>query len=120
MSIYKDEIFGPVLSVVRVETYEQDLALVNEQEFRNGAQYLPVTATPHVISRRALVSSMIGVNVPIPVPAAYHSFGGWKRSLFGDHHMHGPEGVRFFTRLKTITQRWPSGIKEGAEFRSLY
>ena len=116
MSIYKDEIFGPVLSVVRVKTYEEALTLVNEHEFGNGAAIFTRDGdTARDFSSRARIG-MIGVNVPIPVPAAYHSFGGWKRSLFGDHHMHGPEGVRFFTRLKTITQRWPSGIKEGAEF----
>lgn len=116
MSIYKDEIFGPVLSVVRVNTYEEALQLVNDHEFGNGAAIFTRDGdTARDFSTRARIG-MIGVNVPIPVPTAYHSFGGWKRSLFGDHHMHGPEGVRFFTRLKTVTQRWPSGIKEGAEF----
>lgn len=116
MSIYKDEIFDSVLSVVRVGTYEQALALVNEHEFGNGAAILTRGGdTTRDFTTRARIG-MIGVNVPITVPAAHHSFGGWKRSLFGDHHMHGPERVSFFTRLKTITQRWPSGIKEGAEF----
>jgi malonate-semialdehyde dehydrogenase (acetylating)/methylmalonate-semialdehyde dehydrogenase len=116
MSIYKEEIFGPVLSVVRVDTYEEALKLVNEHEFGNGtAIFTRDGDTARDFTSRVKIG-MVGVNVPIPVPAAYHSFGGWKRSLFGDHHMHGPEGVRFFTRQKTITQRWPSGIKEGADF----
>jgi malonate-semialdehyde dehydrogenase (acetylating) / methylmalonate-semialdehyde dehydrogenase len=116
MSIYKDEIFGPVLSVVRVDNYEQALQLVNDHEFGNGtAIFTRDGDTARDFTHRVKIG-MVGVNVPIPVPTAYHSFGGWKRSLFGDHHMHGPEGVRFFTRQKTITQRWPSGIKEGADF----
>ena len=116
MSIYTDEIFGPVLSVVRVKDYEQALALVNDHEYGNGAAIF----TRDGDSARDFVSrariGMIGVNVPIPVPVSYYSFGGWKRSLFGDHHIHGMEGVRFYTRLKTVTSRWPSGIRGGAEF----
>lgn len=116
MSIYKDEIFGPVLSVVRVDSYEDALTLVNEHEFGNGAAIFTRDGDAARDFTSRVQIGMVGVNVPIPVPTAYHSFGGWKRSLFGDHHMHGPEGVRFFTRQKTITQRWPSGIKEGADF----
>ncbi|MCP5151150.1 MAG: CoA-acylating methylmalonate-semialdehyde dehydrogenase [Ectothiorhodospiraceae bacterium] len=116
MSIYKEEIFGPVLSVVRAKDYEAALGLVNDHEFGNGAAIFTRDgdAARDFTSRCQI--GMVGVNVPIPVPTAYHSFGGWKRSLFGDHHMHGPEGVRFFTRLKTITARWPSGIRAGADF----
>jgi malonate-semialdehyde dehydrogenase (acetylating)/methylmalonate-semialdehyde dehydrogenase len=116
MKIYREEIFGPVLSVVRVRDYEEALGLVNEHEYGNGAAIFTRDGdSARDFARRARIG-MVGVNVPIPVPTAYHSFGGWKRSLFGDHHMHGPEGVRFFTRMKTITSRWPSGIRAGADF----
>ncbi len=116
MRIYREEIFGPVLSVVRVNDYEQALALVNEHEYGNGAAIFTRDGDAARDFQTRAAIGMIGVNVPIPVPSAYYSFGGWKRSLFGDHFMHGPEGVRFFTRLKTITARWPSGIREGAQF----
>ena len=116
MSIYTDEIFGPVLSVVRAKSYEEALSLVNDHEYGNGAAIFTRDGdTARDFTTRARIG-MIGVNVPIPVPSAFHSFGGWKRSLFGDHYMHGPEGVRFYTRLKTITQRWPSGARERADF----
>jgi malonate-semialdehyde dehydrogenase (acetylating)/methylmalonate-semialdehyde dehydrogenase len=116
MTVYREEIFGPVLGVVRTESYEDALALVNDHEYGNGAAIFTRDGdAARDFTHRAKIG-MVGVNVPIPVPAAYHSFGGWKRSLFGDHHMHGPEGVRFYTRLKTITSRWPSGIRQGAEF----
>lgn len=116
MSIYKDEIFGPVLSVVRVREYEDALKLINDHEYGNGAAIFTRDGdTARDFSNRVRIG-MVGINVPIPVPVAYHSFGGWKRSLFGDHHIYGMEGVRFNTRLKTITARWPSGIKEGAVF----
>jgi malonate-semialdehyde dehydrogenase (acetylating)/methylmalonate-semialdehyde dehydrogenase len=116
MRIYKEEIFGPVLSVVRANSYEEALKLVNDHEYGNGAAIFTRDGDcARNFTTRARIG-MVGVNVPIPVPVAYHSFGGWKRSLFGDHHIHGPEGVRFYTRLKTITARWPSGIKDGAEF----
>ena len=116
MDVYREEIFGPVLGVVRAQSYEDALELVNTHEYGNGAAIFTRDGdAARDFTHRAKIG-MIGVNVPIPVPAAYHSFGGWKRSLFGDHHMHGPEGVRFYTRLKTITSRWPSGIREGAEF----
>ncbi len=116
MSIYTDEIFGPVLAVVRAENYESAIDLINNHEYGNGTAIFTQDgdAARNFCSRIKI--GMVGVNVPIPVPVAYHSFGGWKRSLFGDHHIHGMEGVRFFTRLKTITARWPSGIKEGAVF----
>ena len=116
MSIYTDEIFGPVLSLVRAKSYEEALTLVNDHEYGNGAAIFTRDGdTARDFTTRARIG-MIGVNVPIPVPSAFHSFGGWKRSLFGDHYMHGPEGVRFYTRLKTITQRWPSGLREQADF----
>jgi malonate-semialdehyde dehydrogenase (acetylating)/methylmalonate-semialdehyde dehydrogenase len=116
MSIYTDEIFGPVLCVVRVEDYDTAIDLVNDHEYGNGAAIFTRDGdAARDFASRAQIG-MIGINVPIPVPVAYHSFGGWKRSLFGDHHIHGMEGVRFYTRLKTMTSRWPSGIREGAEF----
>ena len=116
MSIYKDEIFGPVLAIVRTNDYEEALRLVNDHEYGNGAAIFTRDGdAARDFSTRAKIG-MIGINVPIPVPVAYHSFGGWKRSLFGDHHIHGMEGVRFYTRLKPMTARWPSGIKDGAEF----
>jgi malonate-semialdehyde dehydrogenase (acetylating) / methylmalonate-semialdehyde dehydrogenase len=116
MSIYNQEIFGPVLSVVRSESYEQAVEMINAHEYGNGtAIFTRDGDTARDFSNRVRIG-MVGVNVPIPVPVAYHSFGGWKRSLFGDHYVHGMEGVRFNTRLKTITQRWPEGIKEGAVF----
>ena len=116
MRIYQEEIFGPVLSVVRAKDYEEALGLVNSHEYGNGAAIFTRDGDAARDFTTRCRIGMVGVNVPIPVPTAYHSFGGWKRSLFGDHHMHGPEGVRFFTRMKTITSRWPSGIREGAAF----
>ena len=116
MKIYKEEIFGPVLSVVRVKNFDEALKLVNDHEFGNGASIFTRDGNAgRTFSSKAKIG-MIGVNIPIPVPVAFHSFGGWKRSMFGDQHMHGPEGVRFYTKLKTITSRWPSGKKLGAEF----
>ncbi|TDQ84466.1 malonate-semialdehyde dehydrogenase (acetylating)/methylmalonate-semialdehyde dehydrogenase [Dongia mobilis] len=116
MKIYKEEIFGPVLSVVRVPDYAAAVKLVNDHEFGNGTAIFTRDgdAARDFVSRIRI--GMVGVNVPIPVPMAFNSFGGWKRSLFGDHHMHGLEGIRFFTRLKTVTARWPTGIRSGAEF----
>ncbi len=116
MDIYKDEIFGPVLSVVRTNDYEDAVRLVNDHEYGNGAAIFTRDGDAARDFTSRVNIGMVGVNVPIPVPVAYHSFGGWKRSLFGDHHLHGMEGVRFFTRLKTMTTRWPSGIRTGAEF----
>ena len=117
MKIYKEEIFGPVLSVVRANNYEEALNLVNEHPFGNGTT---IYTSDGEVSRNFTTNcniGMVGVNVPIPVPMAYHSFGGWKQSLFGDHSMHGMEGVRFYTKLKTVTSRWPVSIKSGAEFK---
>jgi malonate-semialdehyde dehydrogenase (acetylating)/methylmalonate-semialdehyde dehydrogenase len=116
MRIYKEEIFGPVLAVMRAKNYEDALQLVNAHEFGNGtAIFTRDGDAARDFAHRAAIG-MVGINVPIPVPMAFHSFGGWKRSLFGDHHMHGPEGVRFYTRMKTITSRWPTGLRAGAEF----
>ena len=116
MRIYRDEIFGPVLSVVRTRDYEGALKLVNDNEYGNGvAIFTRDGDAARDFAARANIG-MVGVNVPIPVPVAYHSFGGWKRSLFGDVHMHGAEGVRFYTKLKYVTSRWPSGIRKGADY----
>lgn len=116
MRIYREEIFGPVLSIVRAAHFEEALALVDSHEFGNGcAIFTREGDAAREFAARVKVG-MVGINVPIPVPLAFHSFGGWKASLFGDHHMHGPEGVRFYTRAKAVTQRWPAGIRSGAEF----
>jgi malonate-semialdehyde dehydrogenase (acetylating)/methylmalonate-semialdehyde dehydrogenase len=116
MTIYQDEIFGPVLCVVRVPDMAAAIELINAHEFGNGvALFTSDGNTAREFSRRIEVG-MVGVNVPIPVPMAWHSFGGWKRSLFGDTHIYGEEGVRFYTRYKSIMQRWPATISKGAEF----
>ncbi len=116
MKIYKEEIFGPVLSVVRAENFDEALALVNNHEYGNGVSIFTRDGdVGRTFSSKAKIG-MVGINIPIPVPMAFHSFGGWKRSLFGDQHMHGPEGVRFYTKLKTITSRWPDGLKSDPEF----
>ena len=116
MRIYKEEIFGPVLSVVRVKDFESAVKLINNHEYGNGVSLY----TRDGDSARTFVNKiqvgMVGINIPIPVPMAFHSFGGWKRSLFGDQHMHGMEGVRFYNKLKTVTSRWPSGIRSNPEF----
>ena len=116
MSIYTDEIFGPVVCIVRAGDYEEALRLPNDHEYGNGvAIFTRDGDTARDFVSRVQVG-MIGVNVPIPVPVAYHSFGGWKRSGFGDLNQHGPTSIQFYTKVKTITERWPSGIKDGAEF----
>ena len=116
MSIYTDEIFGPVLSILRAKSYEEAVGLINDHEYGNGTAIFTRDGDAARDFSHKIQIGMVGVNVPIPVPMAFHSFGGWKRSFFGDHTMHGPEGVRFFTRLKTVTTRWPSGIRSGAVF----
>jgi malonate-semialdehyde dehydrogenase (acetylating)/methylmalonate-semialdehyde dehydrogenase len=116
MRIYKEEIFGPVLSIVRVKNFEEALSLVNEHEFGNGVTIFTRDGDSGRTFTSKVQVGMVGINIPIPVPMAFHSFGGWKRSLFGDQHMHGPEGVRFYTKLKTITSRWPSGLRSDPEF----
>jgi malonate-semialdehyde dehydrogenase (acetylating)/methylmalonate-semialdehyde dehydrogenase len=116
MTIYTDEIFGPVLCVVRVPDLDAAIHLVNVHRFGNGGAIF--TASGEAADRffKRVQVGMVGINVPIPVPMAFYSFGGWKGSLFGDHFMHGPEGVRFFTRMKTVTSRWPRGASAGASF----
>jgi malonate-semialdehyde dehydrogenase (acetylating)/methylmalonate-semialdehyde dehydrogenase len=116
MAIYKTEIFGPVLSVARAGSYEEAADLVNGNEYGNGAAIFTRDGDTARAFAASIEAGMVGINVPIPVPVAYHSFGGWKRSLFGDHAVYGPEGVHFYTRLKTVTARWPTGIRGGAEF----
>ena len=116
MRIYKEEIFGPVLSVVRVKDFESAVKLVNDHEFGNGTSIYTRDGDVGRTFASKIKIGMVGINIPIPVPVAYHSFGGWKRSLFGDQHMHGTEGVRFYTKLKTITSQWPSGIRLDPEF----
>ncbi|MDP1732135.1 MAG: CoA-acylating methylmalonate-semialdehyde dehydrogenase [Devosia sp.] len=116
MKIYRDEIFGPVLSVVRAGTYQDAVDLIHGHEYANGTAIFTRDGDAAREFADKIEVGMVGINVPIPVPVAYHSFGGWKRSLFGDHSIYGPEGVHFYTRLKTVTTRWPAGIKEGAEF----
>ncbi|MED5812692.1 CoA-acylating methylmalonate-semialdehyde dehydrogenase [Mycolicibacterium sp. 050232] len=116
MSIYTDEIFGPVLCIVRAHDYEEALKLPSEHEYGNGVAIFTRDgdAARDFVSRVQV--GMVGVNVPIPVPVAYHTFGGWKRSGFGDLNQHGPHSILFYTKTKTVTERWPSGIKDGAEF----
>ncbi|QTL05805.1 CoA-acylating methylmalonate-semialdehyde dehydrogenase [Aquabacter sp. L1I39] len=116
MRIYKEEIFGPVLSVVRVPGFDDALKLVNEHEYGNGAAIFTRDGDAARAFDYGVQAGMVGINVPIPVPIAYHSFGGWKRSIFGDRNVYGLEGVGFYTRLKTTTARWPGGVRTGAEF----
>ena len=116
MRIYKEEIFGPVLSVVRAKDFDEALNLINDHEFGNGTSIYTRDGDAGRTFANKIKVGMVGINIPIPVPVAFHSFGGWKRSLFGDQHMHGPEGVRFYTKLKTITSRWPSGVRSDPEF----
>jgi len=116
MRIYKEEIFGPVLSMVRTKSFDEAAKLVDQHEFGNGVAIFTRDGDAARDFASRTQTGMVGINVPIPVPMAFHSFGGWKRSLFGDTSMHGPEGVRFYTRLKTVTARWPTGIRAGAEF----
>ncbi|HQR49172.1 MAG TPA: CoA-acylating methylmalonate-semialdehyde dehydrogenase [Steroidobacteraceae bacterium] len=116
MRIYREEIFGPVLCVVRLPDLAAATRLVNEHEFGNGTAIFTASGEAARTYTQGVQCGMVGVNVPIPVPMAFHSFGGWKRSLFGPLHVHGPDGVRFYTRLKTVTQRWPTAQREGAQF----
>ena len=116
MRIYKEEIFGPVLSVIRAKDFQEATELVNDHEYGNGVSIFTRDGDAARTFSSKIKVGMVGINIPIPVPMAFHSFGGWKRSLFGDQHMHGPEGVRFYTKLKTITSRWPSGIRTNPEF----
>lgn len=116
MSIYKEEIFGPVLSVVRSDSFDAAVEMVNDHEYGNGTAIFTRDGDAARSYADRIEVGMVGINVPIPVPVAYHSFGGWKRSIFGDHGTYGMEGVRFYTRLKTVTSRWPTGVRSGAQF----
>ena len=116
MRIYKEEIFGPVLSVVRAKDFEEALRLANEHEFGNGVSIFTRDGDAAREFANRVQAGMVGVNVPIPVPLAFYSFGGWKNSAFGDLNQHGTDGVRFYTRTKTVTSRWPAGIRKGAQF----
>jgi malonate-semialdehyde dehydrogenase (acetylating)/methylmalonate-semialdehyde dehydrogenase len=115
MKIYQEEIFGPVLGVIRAKDFATALSLINEHEYGNGTSIFTRDGDTARAFATSVQAGMVGINVPIPVPMAFHSFGGWKRSLFGDHAVHGMEGVRFYTRLKTITARWPTGIRTGVD-----
>jgi malonate-semialdehyde dehydrogenase (acetylating)/methylmalonate-semialdehyde dehydrogenase len=116
MRIYKEEIFGPVLSCVRVKDFAAAVDLVNGHEFGNGVSCFTRDGNVAREFSRRIQVGMVGINVPIPVPMAWHGFGGWKKSLFGDMHAYGEEGVRFYTKQKSIMQRWPESIGQGAEF----
>jgi malonate-semialdehyde dehydrogenase (acetylating)/methylmalonate-semialdehyde dehydrogenase len=116
MRIYKEEIFGPVLSVVRAKNYDEAVRLPSEHEYGNGVAIFTRDGDAARDFTSRVNVGMVGVNVPIPVPLAYYTFGGWKQSGFGDLNQHGPDSIRFYTKTKTVTSRWPSGIKEGAEF----
>ena len=116
MKIYNEEIFGPVLSIVRVKDFEEAIKIINNHEYGNGVSIFTREGDAARSFSSRIKVGMVGINIPIPVPMAFHSFGGWKRSLFGDHHMHGMEGIRFYTKLKTITSRWPTGIKDNNNF----
>ncbi len=116
MRIYREEIFGPVLCVARAGDYNQAIDMVNNHEYGNGVAIFTRDGDAAREFAARIDVGMVGINVPIPVPVAYHSFGGWNRSLFGDHAIYGPEGIHFYTRLKTVTARWPTGIRSGAEY----
>jgi malonate-semialdehyde dehydrogenase (acetylating)/methylmalonate-semialdehyde dehydrogenase len=116
MRIYQEEIFGPVLCVVRVDSYDEAVDLINAHVYGNGVSIFTRDGDAARNFVQSIQVGMVGVNIPIPVPMAFHSFGGWKQSLFGDHHIYGPEGIRFYTRMKAVTQRWHTGIRKGADF----
>jgi malonate-semialdehyde dehydrogenase (acetylating) / methylmalonate-semialdehyde dehydrogenase len=116
MRIYKEEIFGPVLSCVRVDDFATAVQIINDHEFGNGVSCFTSDGNVAREFARQIQVGMVGINVPIPVPMAWHGFGGWKRSLFGDMHAYGEEGVRFYTKQKSVMQRWPQSIAKGAEF----
>jgi malonate-semialdehyde dehydrogenase (acetylating)/methylmalonate-semialdehyde dehydrogenase len=117
MTCYLEEIFGPVLLVMRVNSMEEAMSLINDHEYGNGTCIFTRDGEAARYFSDNILVGMVGINVPLPVPVSYHSFGGWKRSLFGDLGAYGPDSVRFYTRRKTITQRWPSaGVREGTQF----
>ena len=114
MEVYREEIFGPVLSVLRAGTVDEAIDLINANPYGNGTAVFTSYGGSARKFVRGVKVGMIGVNVPVPVPMAYHSFGGWKNSLFGEHHVHGPDGVRFHTRAKVVTTRWPEEEKDAS------
>jgi malonate-semialdehyde dehydrogenase (acetylating)/methylmalonate-semialdehyde dehydrogenase len=114
MTVYTDEIFGPVLCVVRVPTLDAAIELINTSSYANGTAIFTRSGQAARTFQRKVQVGMIGINVPIPVPMAFYSFGGWKDSLFGDHHIHGPEGIRFYTQAKAVTTRWPDDAQDPA------
>lgn len=116
MRIHSEEIFGPVLGIVRVASHEEGIALINSHHFANGVSIFTRDGDAARSFVQKIEVGMVGVNIPIPVPMAFHSFGGWKQSLFGDHHIYGPESIRFYTRVKAVTQRWHTGLSAGADF----
>ncbi|WP_341760403.1 CoA-acylating methylmalonate-semialdehyde dehydrogenase [Candidatus Endowatersipora endosymbiont of Watersipora subatra] len=116
MRAYKDEIFGPVLSIIRRNSYQEAIDLIHGHKYANGTAIFTRDGDTGRNFSQDIEVGMVGINVPIPVPMAFHSFGGWKSSIWGDHHMHGMEGVRFYTRIKTTTTRWPTGIREDSQF----
>jgi malonate-semialdehyde dehydrogenase (acetylating)/methylmalonate-semialdehyde dehydrogenase len=116
MDIYKEEIFGPVLTTVRVADYEAAIKLIHNNQYANGVAIFTRDGDAARDFVNRIEVGMVGINVPIPVPVGYHSFGGWKKSLFGSHHIYGPDTIHFYTRLKAVTSRWPTGIKAGAQF----
>ncbi len=116
MRIYKEEIFGPVLTMTRVDSFDDAVRLINDHQYGNGTAIFTRDGDSAREFADNIKVGMVGINVPIPVPLAFHSFGGWKRSVFGDMGMYGMEGVRFYTQLKTVTSRWPAGIRAGADF----
>jgi malonate-semialdehyde dehydrogenase (acetylating)/methylmalonate-semialdehyde dehydrogenase len=116
MRIYQEEIFGPVLGCLRVKDFAEAVKLINAHEFGNGVSCFTRDGNVAREFSRRIEVGMVGINVPIPVPMAWHGFGGWKRSLFGDTHAYGEEGVRFYTKQKSVMQRWPESIAKGAEF----
>ena len=116
MRIYKEEIFGPVLSVVRVKDFQSAVDLVNNHELGNGTSIYTRDGDVGRTFASKIKIGMVGINIPIPVPVAYHSFGGWKRSLFGDQHMHGRKELGFIQKLKTITSKWPTGLTQDPDF----
>jgi len=117
MDKYRDEIFGPVLGVVRVETLAEATALINANPYANGTAIFTSSGQAARTFQREVQVGMIGINVPIPVPMAFYSFGGWKASLFGDRHVHGPEGIQFYTRGKVVTSRWPEDATDPSHHR---
>ncbi|MCF6197482.1 MAG: aldehyde dehydrogenase family protein [Emcibacter sp.] len=116
MTVYKQEIFGPVLSVLRADSYDTAVELINKHQYGNGTAIFTRDGDAARDFAKRIQVGMVGINVPIPVPVGYHSFGGWKQSIFGAHGIYGPEAIHFYTRLKTVTSRWPTGIRSGAEF----